>query len=652
MNRSPAPSAGRFAGGLAVLAGAAVLLRALHLWNQAHALPFLGQPILDAAVYRDWAAALASGRGFVTGPYYQAPGYPQFLSLVFRVFGPSAVAAAAVQSLLGAATVVLAALLGRRLFGPREGLLAGALLLLYGPLYVFEAKLLPTSLAVFLALSAVLLAVLAEAAARRLPDGAPPPRPRWRAPALFALAGLAAGVLGTVRPNLLVLPLVLIGVYAVRAARGRLPLRAPAVYAGAVLFALLPVFAHNALHGAFTPVATSGGINFYLGNHRGAHGVYDEIPGVSGNIRHQEAQADSVAGALAGRPLGPAAASRFWFRRAVAEVGGDPLGWVKLEGTKLLLLLGRQEETVNGSVPVERSRVALLRVLVLPFNLLAGLGLLGLGAARRRRGGGGDSRAPAEALLLAVLVTGLAFFALARLRLPAVPVLAVFAGYALVRAFEALRARRWKAPAAGLLALGAFTAATWVSPAGPNRNPRWEGKLFVQVGEMLQADGEADRAVAAYREAIAYDPVNLEARIRLASLEAVRGEVPSAIRRLEEALPLAPADAALRSNLGILYYVAGRGADCVRVMTEASALDSTLAAPRLYRGLVRARTGAPGAEADLRAALARDPGLPSAYAALIDLLARSGRMEEARSWADRASQQGIGLPPGTRERLR
>ena len=62
-----------------------------------------------------------------------------------------------VQSLLGAATVTVLGRIGARLLSPREGILASALLALYGPALFYDAALLTPSLLLFLTTALVLL---------------------------------------------------------------------------------------------------------------------------------------------------------------------------------------------------------------------------------------------------------------------------------------------------------------------------------------------------------------------------------------------------------------------------------------------------------------------------------------------------------------
>lgn len=618
---------------------AAAALRGLHLVEQARNLPFLFHPVMDAALYLDLAGSLARGVPASTGAYYHAPGYPLLLSTIVRAFGSGPLPAILVQSLVGVGAVALAMFLGLRLFGPATGLLAGVLLLGVGPLYFFEAKLLATTWAVFGSLAAVVLAMLAGL--RMEGTGG-----RSRGTMFVLLAGLAAGAVSVIRANLILLP-ALIGLeFLRRAARGRAPWRLPLLYAVAVAVPILPSFANNLVHGVPAPVATNGGFNFYAGNARGATGVYVDVPGVSGAIRRQEAETDSLIAIRLGYEPTPAEASRAWWRRGFGEIAADPLGWLRLEVRKARLLVTRQEETVNGSYAVESERIPVLRWAALPWNLLAALGLVGLWlGVRGRRFRARAPVWPAAALLVSVAVSGLAFFVMTRLRLPAAPVLAVFAAHALVTAGsvwnEGSRARL--AGVAGGVVV--FTALTWTSPLGAARNPRWEAQLFLEAGHRLEAEGDREGAERAFAEAAARDPASVNARIARAQLDMARGDRAAAIRALEAAAMVAPDRFDVHNNLGILYYAAGRPEDCLREMDIATGLRPSAGSPYLYRGHVYQDRKDPRAVEAYEAALERNPSLRGAYLGIIAVLRSQGERAEADAWAVRAREHGVPVAP-------
>jgi tetratricopeptide (TPR) repeat protein len=636
---------------LLVIAGAAAV-RALHLWEQARNLPFLYHPVLDARLYHRWAASLAGGEAPPAAPYYHAPGYPEILALIYGVFGASPVAGVLVQSLLGVATT---ALLARRLFGNAQAIAAAILFLAYGPLYFFEAKLLAATVSVFLSMLVVVLAAQVQA-----PESGSGEKRRgrpglggWGVPVIL---GLAAGALAVVRANLAPAGVLLVLVFAIRAMRGTLSPRVPLAVAAAGALAVLPTTVHNLAQGTAAPIATNGGFNFYSGNVRGAGGIYTDVRGMSGVIRTQETEADSLVRADLGRTLPAGEESRYWFRRGLAEITADPLRWAGLVGRKALLLVQREPVTVNGSYPLEAEHLLLYRLAALPFNLLVWLGLLGLIVAARSRPGPGPATATvpvtgAVVLLAAVAVSGLLFFVMERLRLPAVPVLCVFAGHALVTGVRRWRAGTRTATALAAAAVVALTAATWKSPLERSRDPAWESGVLVQVGNAALEAGKTERALRAYRLAEAADPTSVKPLQAQSQIAMERGDLGGVLRALERAAIVAPGDSAVRSNLGIAHLAAGNLDACLREMKAARRLAPEWGVPLYYEGLVLRRREDPEAASRFMAALDLEPGIGGAYTELIGLLLDAGKPDEARTWVEKAGKNGVEIPPGLRARL-
>lgn len=78
------------------------------------------------------------------------------------------------------------------------------------------------------------------------------------------------------------------------------------------------------------------------------------------------------------------------------------------------------------------------------------------------------------------------------------------------------------------------------------------------VGLALLAEGEADAAAAALREALALDPTDAAATVSLAHLANLGGRNREATDLMERAAAEAPDDAAIASDLVDLHWMAGR----------------------------------------------------------------------------------------------
>jgi hypothetical protein len=145
---------------LVLLASLAVKL-ALWAWFVASADP---AALLkdDAASYHDSARALLETGTFSVSPHpplypqvYRTPGYPSFLAAVYAVAGERPAAAVLVQLFLSVATIALAYLLARGLWGARVALLAAALLALDVSSLLFSLLPLTETLFTFLLVAAL-----------------------------------------------------------------------------------------------------------------------------------------------------------------------------------------------------------------------------------------------------------------------------------------------------------------------------------------------------------------------------------------------------------------------------------------------------------------------------------------------------------------
>jgi len=101
------------------VAGAAFLLRLIHILQLQHNDPLFLSPKMDALYHHQWAIAIAAGHEFITGAFFRAPLYPYFLGLLYKLSGASMMFARIVQALVGGATCGLVYLLARQLLKPQ-----------------------------------------------------------------------------------------------------------------------------------------------------------------------------------------------------------------------------------------------------------------------------------------------------------------------------------------------------------------------------------------------------------------------------------------------------------------------------------------------------------------------------------------------------
>ena len=145
----------------------------------------------DARRYHEWGAEIASGNWLGTETFYQAPLYPYFIGVLYWVFGVGQTTVRIAQAVLGAASAVLLAFAGRRLFSPKIGLLSGLLFAVYAPAVFYDEIIQKTALGSFL--TCAMLAAAASVTHR--------PRKIWR----WGVLGVLMGALMLTRENALVL---------------------------------------------------------------------------------------------------------------------------------------------------------------------------------------------------------------------------------------------------------------------------------------------------------------------------------------------------------------------------------------------------------------------------------------------------------------
>jgi 4-amino-4-deoxy-L-arabinose transferase-like glycosyltransferase len=440
-------------------------VRLLYLFQIAPS-PLFNYLELDPRYYHDWAIAIAHGNWIGHEVFEQAPLYPYLLAVYFLVFGEDLWLLRIVQTGIGACTCVLTSVLGLRLFGQPVGLIAGLLCAVYGPFFFYEGQVMKEFLTPPLATGALLL----------LASATPTSPALFGAGALIALAAL-------VRDNFLLLFPVLAG-WLLYAGRWRVKAVLPFVLGGSVI--LLPVAARNYRVGGDIVLTTSGGGEvFYIGNGPYANGAYKPPPWVRPNPIYEHEDFRRRANELTGQELSRGEASRFWWKQGVRWLVADPIRTARLWGRKFQLFWNDYELPDNYSFYTFRQLSPVLAH-TLTFGPLVALGWAGiiLSAPGWRR------LLPIYLAALGYLLSVLIVFNFGRFRLPIVPVLMVFSGYAL-NALTNVKAL-WQAGGRDRARLvGAATVLLFAVPFS----------FAIQSAE-LQADlvGERLRVVAAYMQ--------------------------------------------------------------------------------------------------------------------------------------------------------
>ncbi len=503
--------------------------------------PFFAAPQMDALYHDQWARRLAAGHWLGHEVFFRAPLYPYFLGVLYALAGPDYLLVRVVQFTIGAGTALLTAAFAYPRFGRGVAVAAGLLVALSGPLIYFEGELLLTVLEAPLDLLAVF--ALDRAIARG-------------SPRRCLGAGAALGLAALVRPT--ILALVPVAVVWILLRRGRAARRPALLYAASALLVLAPALARNYAVGRdLVPVASQGGLNFYLGNNPTADGMAAVAPGFrrtwTGGIEDARRDAERAAG----RPLKPSEVSRYWYGRAFDWIRSRPGDFLALEARKLGYFWDGFEIPNNQDYYYFSRLARIYRVpLLVGFGVLGPLALAGLGLGLLRR------RLPfawvaGPVVLIAVIV---AFFVCGRFRASMIPLLAVWAGVGLAEGVTLLRGHR----RGTFLLYGALLiAGAWAMNADlwGHRRLHSNSESNLRLGIYFASRGETAQALAYYKTALMFDPTFADGWNNLGVADAQAGRLDDARRAFESALLVAPRHPKALGNLASLAFREGRRAE-------------------------------------------------------------------------------------------
>jgi 4-amino-4-deoxy-L-arabinose transferase-like glycosyltransferase len=508
----------------------ALVLRLVYIMQLAQA-PFFDLRIGDARAYHEWALRIAGGDWLGKDVFYQAPLYPYFLALIYKLFGDGPAMVRFVQAVVGAGSCALVAATGLTLFG-EWGIVAGVLLAIYPPAIFLDGLLEKSALVTFFTAALIFFLAARPFKGREL------------------LAGVVLGLLALTRENALLLAVPVLIWFSTGDRRRGSWMPAATFVVGCALV-LLPVGVRNYAVGGELHLSTSQfGPNFYIGNHAGAQGLYEPLISGHGNAGDERDDATRLAEEGSGRKLSPREVSAYWTGRALDFIRTEPTAWLALVGRKLALTFNAAEVADTESQDVYAEWSWLLRVLSPPsFGVI--LCLAAFGAVLTAR----DWRRLwfLHAIVITYTISVLVFYVFARYRFPLVPALMVLAagGLAASREANVSKVTRGWALAAAVLA-GVITFYPLV-----NRHAD-RVTHYVNIANTLSGDGTRwDQAKTFYDKALAVSPQSPAAHYGLGMLLAQQHRPAEAVTHYRIAVAGWPENVDLRLNFALALAASG-----------------------------------------------------------------------------------------------
>lgn len=551
----------------------ALSVRLLYLYQVGDSILF--ETIIgDGRSFDLWAQQIVAADG-KSEALYQAPLYPYFLALIYKLFGHDLMAVRGVQVVLGSLSCVFTAAAAGSFFDRRAGLLAGLLLAVYPLSFYFDGIIQKTSLAQFFA--ALLLFLLARVASSD----------RGTMGQALAL-GAVLGAWSLLRENALALaPLCLLWLWQ-QASPGQ-RLRGGVLFMLGLGLALSPAAYRNyRATGLAFPTTYNFGTNFYIGNHTGAPGHYVPLRQGRGDAAFERQDAQELAEQAMGRSLSGAEVSRYWTERTLSDISEDFPGWLRRLAYKWALVFNADEisDTDSWRAYADYSSVLSGLGAVFHFGVLCPLAVFGMAATWRKR--------RRLWILFAVIVTVAAsvalFFVFGRYRIPLVPVLVAFAGAGLANTANLADVSRTSRFQLGACVGCALAAALWVNWPLDHIKTDARAVTYNSIGLILQGEDRLEPATALFARALELEPDLWWAHANLAKTLRSQGKLEASLPHFRKALR-GGKDPMLGGELGLVLLNLGKIQEAMPLLTLASEhapedtdLQNNLGAAHLYRG--------------------------------------------------------------------
>jgi len=387
----------------------------------------------------------------------------------------------------------------------------------------------------------------------------------------------------------------------------------------------------------------------------------------------QQAEEMEIASKALGRSVKPSESAAYWFRRGLEFVREEPGAFAKLIGKKMIWSVHNTEARCSFNIYLERRLVPVLRLLGLPFSILGGIGLYGWICARRRR-------IPGESVLgiyvVSVFLSLIIFSVSSRYRVPAVPVMAVYAGFGLVHLAHIVRTldvRGMVLPAVCLLGTHLISLIPYpmltITPSGYNnigvalaRQNRFEEAItyyrlalrtkpdyaaaYNNLGVAFMSLGKFTEAERYFRNAVRLRPRDVSFRIGLADALARQGKVEAALAEYKTAVRLRPDSPGVRLVLGRFLIERGHTKEAVVHFAAIARLRPDDPLAHFNLGTLLGQLGRTDDEIKCyRRALALSPQMGEAHANLAIALYAKGLYNEAWQEVGLARRCGAKLNP-------
>lgn len=513
--------------------------------------PHFSSPTMDPLYHDVWAQNIANGSWIGTKVFFRAPFYPYFLAVVYKLFGHNYVIPRLIQHLIGSFSCVLIYFLAKKLFNRKVAIISGIFAASYGMFMYFEDELLLDSFLVFFDLLLMLFLLKARENAKL---------------SMWFVCGIILGLSAITRPNILFfIPFVWLWIFLVF--KKEKPFKKIFTYSASFLLGsaliISPVALRNLLAGGdLVLIASQGGINFYIGNNKNSDGMSAIFYKEDWQYRDFQQMAEKETE----RSLKPSEISNYYYRKGIDFLLRDPSFAFKLWVKKLYVFWNKFEISNNQDIYFFRRYSSLIRILPLGFWLIGPLGLVGmilslLTVRRSEKSDSSQIEKRKKKIVLPILfvfsymITVVMFFVTARFKLPVIPFLIIFSGFALVWLVERILKKDFSFVV--LFSIFLLPFSILVNSNAYHLGVRDFSQAYFSLGNVYLQKGNLDQALAEYDSALARNPNANRAHLNRGMVFFKKGEYDKAEGEFLAELKLNPDEDKAYNNLSAIYREKG-----------------------------------------------------------------------------------------------
>lgn len=164
------------------------------------------------------------------------------------------------------------------------------------------------------------------------------------------------------------------------------------------------------------------------------------------------------------------------------------------------------------------------------------------------------------------------------------------------------------------------------------RQPSARSEFYLGLAEAWQNNGQPDKSLSLYREAVRRNPQSTFALLKLGSALRRSGRLQEAVLVLNRAVEWTSNAPAIWNEIGLTYRAQGKTREAISSLKKAVALDPDLPEPHNNLGTLWLEQGdQTKAATDLREAIRIQPDFVDAHNNLANLLSEAGDFGQARS---------------------